>query len=84
LDSQIVRSFLTLRARLVEMRVDLTNQIRGMLKPFGLVAGKGGRQPLIDRVRPLVGDEPLKDVVEALLIALQASAGQSAFSPADS
>jgi hypothetical protein len=35
-------------------------------------------------VRPLVGDEPLKDVVEALLIALQASAGQSAFSPADS
>ena len=28
LDSQIIRSFLTSRARLVEMRVDLTNQIR--------------------------------------------------------
>jgi transposase len=25
-----------------------------MLKPFGLVAGEGGRQPFIDRVRELV------------------------------
>ncbi|WP_237050476.1 IS110 family transposase [Microvirga ossetica] len=72
LDSQIVRSFLTSRARLVGMRVDLTNQIRGVLKPFGLVAGKGGGQPFIDRVRELVADGPLKDVVEALLTALQA------------
>ncbi len=50
LDSQVIRSFLSSRARLVEVRVDLINQIRGMLKPFGLVAGKGGRQPFIDRV----------------------------------
>jgi transposase len=42
-----------------------------MLKPFGLVAGKGGRQPFIDRVRELVADGPLKDAVEALLTALQ-------------
>ena len=49
--SQIIRSFLTSRARLVEMRVDLTNQIRGVLKPFGLIAGKGGGQTFIDRVR---------------------------------
>jgi transposase len=45
LDSQVIRSFLSSRARLVAVRVDLINQIRGMLKPFGLVAGKGGRQP---------------------------------------
>ena len=76
LDSQVVRSFLTARARLVEMRVDLTNQIRGMLKPFGLVAGKGGGQPFIHRVRTLVADGPLKDVVEALLSALQAVSRQ--------
>ncbi len=67
LDSQVVRSFLSSRARLVEVRVDLINQIRGMLKPFGLVAGKGGRQPFINRVRELVADGPLKDAVEALL-----------------
>ena len=54
LDSQVFRSFLSSRARQVEGRVDLINQIRGMLKPFGLVAGEGGRQPFIDRVRELV------------------------------
>ncbi len=69
LDSQVVRSFLTSRARLVEIRVDLTNQIRGVLKPFGLIAGKGSGQPFIDRVRTLVADGPLNDVVEALLTA---------------
>jgi transposase len=71
LDSQVIRSYLSSRARLVEVRVDLINQIRGVLKPFGLVAGKGGRQPFIDRVRELVADGPLKDAVEALLTALQ-------------
>ncbi len=51
MDSQLVRSLLTTRARLVRMRVDLPNQIRGVLKPFGLVAGKGGGQPFVERVR---------------------------------
>jgi hypothetical protein len=38
LDSQMVRTLLTTRAQLVRMRVDLANQIRGVLKPFGLLA----------------------------------------------
>src|SRR4051812_16995901 len=41
-DSHLVRSLLITRAQLVRMRVDLANQIRGVLKPFGLIAGKGG------------------------------------------
>ena len=41
-DSYLVRSLLITRAQLVRMRVDLANQIRGVLKPFGLIAGKGG------------------------------------------
>ena len=40
-DSHLVRSLLITRAQLVRMRVDLANQIRGVLKPFGLIAGKG-------------------------------------------
>ena len=44
-DSHLVRSLLTTRAQLVRMRVDLANQIRGVLKPFGLIAGKGGGGP---------------------------------------
>ncbi|WP_229426798.1 hypothetical protein [Microvirga alba] len=39
------------------MRVDLTNQIRGVLEPFGLIG-------------------PLRDVIEALLTALQAVSRQ--------
>jgi len=53
MDSQLVRSLLTTRAQLVRMRVDLANQIRGVLKPFGLVVGKGSGQPFVERVRTL-------------------------------
>jgi transposase len=76
LDSQMVRTLLTTRAQLVRMRVDLANQIRGVLKPFGLLAGKGSGQPFIERVRALVADGPLQEVAEALLSAWQAINGQ--------
>jgi len=71
-DSQLVRSLLTSRAQLVRLRVDLANQIRGVLKPFGLVAGKGGGRLFVERVRTLVADGPLREVAEALLAAWQA------------
>ena len=70
-DSHLVRSLLTSRARLVRMRVDLANQIRGVLKPFGLVAGRGGGRPFAERVRALVAGGPLQEVAEALLTAWQ-------------
>ena len=76
MDIQLVRSLLTARAQLVRMRVDLANQIRGVLKPFGLVAGKGGGQPFVERVRTLVAGGPLQEVAEALLSAWQAINGQ--------
>jgi transposase len=62
----------------VRIRVDLANQIRGVLKPFGLVAGKGGGQPFVARVRALVAGGPLHEVVEALLAAWQAINNQIA------
>jgi transposase len=43
-----------------------------VLKPFGLVAGKGGGRPFVERVRSLVMDSPLREVAEALLAAWQA------------
>jgi transposase len=70
-DSHLVRALLTSRAQLVRMRVDLGNQIRGVLKPFGLVAGKGGGRPFAERVRALVAGGPLQEVAEALLAAWQ-------------
>jgi transposase len=77
-DSHLVRSLLTTRAQLVRMRVDLANQIRGVLKPFGLIAGKGGGQPFVERVRTLVAGGPLQEVAEALLSAWQAIGEQIA------
>ena len=35
LDGQLVRALITARSQLVAQRVDLGNQIRGLLKPFG-------------------------------------------------
>ena len=77
-DSQLVRSMLTTRVQLVRMRVDLANQIRGVLKPFGLVAGKGGGRAFVERVRSLVADGPLAPVAEALLAAWEAISSQVA------
>jgi transposase len=77
-DSQLTRSLITTRAQLVRIRVDLANQIRGVLKPFGLMPGKGGGQPFIDRVRVLVADGPLQEVADALLAAWQAINSQVA------
>ena len=77
-DSQLLRSLLTARAQLVRMRVDLANQIRGILKPFGLLAGKGGGQPFMQRVRSLVAGGPLQEVAEALLSARAAVSKQAA------
>ena len=77
-DSQLVRSMLTTRVQLVRMRVDLANQIRGVLKPFGLVAGKGGGRAFVDRVRALVAGGPLEQVAEALLAAWEAIGSQVA------
>jgi transposase len=71
MDSHVVRSLLNTRTQLVRMRVDLANQIRGVLKPFGLIAGKGGGEPFAERVRALVADGPLQDAAEALLAAWQ-------------
>jgi transposase len=50
----------------------LGNQIRGVLKPFGLIAGRGVGKTFADKVRSLVTDGPLHEVAEALLRAWEA------------
>ena len=45
LDSHTVRSMLGARAQLVGMRVEVTNQIRGILKTFGVVLSRRTGQP---------------------------------------
>ena len=56
------------RAHLVKVKTDLTNQIRGLLRTFGLVVGKAGGKKFDLRVQELiVDDEALQPPIEALL-----------------
>jgi transposase len=66
--AQLVATLIAARARLIKMRADLVNQIRGLLKPFGLRPGKLHGAKLAARVRELVADRGLlEEVIERLL-----------------
>jgi transposase len=43
------RTLITARAQLVAPRIDLGNQIRGVLKPFGLLTGRGVGKTFVDK-----------------------------------
>jgi len=68
IESHVVRSLLAVRSQLVGIRTRLSNQLRGILKTFGLVVGKVSGRSLESRVRELTaGNLMLKDVVESIL-----------------
>jgi transposase len=74
--SYVVRAELATRTLLVRMRCDVENQIRGVLKIFGLVVGKAPSR-LAKRAAEIVGDElaakpELSNLVQSLL-AMRAS-----------
>jgi transposase len=78
-DAHLVRALLGARAQLVAMRRDLSNQIRGVLKTFGLVVGAVSKGGFEARVRELVADTPaLAGIVEALLALWRATGEQIA------
>ncbi len=68
LASHGARSVLAARAQLVKTRGMLENQMRGLLKTFGLLVGKPGGSRFEARVRTLIADQPmLAGAVEPLL-----------------
>jgi transposase len=67
-DSMLTRTLVAARTRLVRIATELSNQIRGLMKTFGLVvsAGKGTR--FEKHIRGLLGDQPaLTPIVLPLL-----------------
>src|SRR5467141_1279126 len=52
-------ALLGVRRRLVDMRVEIDGQIRGILKTFGLVVGSGNKGALAQRARMLAQDHPV-------------------------
>ena len=66
------RALLLARSRLVAMRRDLENQIRGILKSFGHLVGAAGGVKFAERVQLLVADDPELAALMAPLLRLRA------------
>jgi transposase len=69
LDSHIIRSMLGARAQRVGMRVEVTNQIRGILKTFGIVLSRRTGEPFERLVNEACGEgeHMLNHTVRSLL-----------------
>lgn len=72
LSSHCDRSLLAARAQLMKTRRSLENQIRGLLKTFGLLVGKVSEKRFDARVRALIADEPMLAGVFEPLLAVRA------------
>ncbi len=66
-----VRAALNSRALLVKMKRDIENQIRGLLKNFGLMIGKVGRSVFPVRVRELLVERPILERAVLPLLGLR-------------
>jgi transposase len=67
-ESQLVRSLLVARARLVGIRREIENQVRSLLKENGLLFPRAIGRQFRDRVWGLVGEgRPLRAIIDSLL-----------------
>ena len=72
LRSQKRRALLTARKLLQEKAIAIENDIRGLLRNFGLKVGVVGRVKFEDRIRELVAGMPdLEEIITPLLVARQ-------------
>ena len=58
MESRQIRALLAARSKLVDLRRDLENQMRGLLKSLGLIIGKSGVRVLPNRITALLRDAP--------------------------
>jgi transposase len=56
-DSMLIRTLVSARRQLLKMRLQISNQIRGLMKTFGLVVPKGAGSVFERNVRALLQDE---------------------------
>jgi transposase len=68
IEAHLVRTLLVSRSKLVEVRTGLSNQMRGILKTFGLMVGKTSGGAFEKRVRELIsGNIELESIIDSLL-----------------
>ena len=71
-DSMLIRTLVGARNQLLKMRVQMSNQIRGVMKTFGLVVPKGAGSVFDRNVRDLLdGEDQLARIVLPMLKAWQ-------------
>jgi transposase len=67
-DSMLVRTLVAARARLVQITTELSNQIRGLMKTFGLVVPRGkGATFEVEVQRLLAGQDELARIILPVL-----------------
>jgi transposase len=77
MESREIRAVLAARAKLVDLRRDIENQMRGLLKGLGIVLGKAGSKTLSGKnVVVLRGAPHLRPLIHPLLLAHSALATQ--------
>ena len=70
MESQQIRALLAARAKLVDLRRDLENQMRGLLKSLGLIVGKIGVRRMPRRIGSLLREAPhLRPLIDPLICA---------------
>jgi len=70
MESRHVRATLAARAKLVDIRRDIENQMRGLLKSLGIILGKTGSWSLPAKIRASLREAPyLRPLIEPLLLA---------------
>ena len=70
MESRQVRATLAARAKLVDIRRDIENQMRGLLKSLGIVLGKAGGRTLSSKIVATLRQAPhLGPLIEPLLLA---------------
>jgi len=78
-DSMLIRTLITARNQLLKMRLQISNQIRGLMKTFGLVVPKGAGSVFEGNVRDLLqGEEKLAHIIMPMLQAWRDIRHQSA------
>ncbi|MCG5486824.1 MAG: IS110 family transposase [Sinorhizobium meliloti] len=78
-DSMLIRTLVTARTKLIRIMTELSNQIRGLMKTFGLVVSKGSGLVFATNVRNLLGSNAaLEQIILPLLEAWRSIRGRAA------
>jgi transposase len=78
MESREVRALLTARSKLVDIRRDIENQMRGLLKSLDIVLGKGGARVLAAKIDAVLRQAAhLRPLIDPLMAAHAAIAAQA-------